>query len=250
MKIIDYFLSDCQGYWLSKIETCEWEAGCFLSRLLRENRFYDFNGSASSLLLLTEGDELVSFCTLAEFDDIMPTELTPWIGFVYTFPAYRNQGFVGLLLDEAETRARQNCCDYVYISTSHSGFYERYGYVFYKYFKNAEGIDSRVYRKLLNPKNVRITVVKMIQHEDLMAQYENPIEHTCDMKVGDSYISYAGQCPEGFCDSAWSSVKEFVAQLSNGGGDFYDGWMKNPHSAMISCNDGFRPVSFLVETIE
>ena len=29
-----------------------------------------------------------------------------------------------------------------------------------------------------------------------------------------------------------------------------DGWMKNPHSAMISCNDGFRPVSFYIEVIE
>jgi len=26
--------------------------------------------------------------------------------------------------------------------------------------------------------------------------------------------------------------------------------MKNPKSAMISCNDGFRPVSFLIETVE
>jgi uncharacterized repeat protein (TIGR04076 family) len=26
--------------------------------------------------------------------------------------------------------------------------------------------------------------------------------------------------------------------------------MKNPKSAMISCNDGFRPVSFLIETLE
>ncbi|MCQ2450240.1 MAG: TIGR04076 family protein, partial [Clostridia bacterium] len=29
--------------------------------------------------------------------------------------------------------------------------------------------------------------------------------------------------------------------------DFFDGWMQNPDSAMISCNDGFRPVSFLLE---
>ena len=34
------------------------------------------------------------------------------------------------------------------------------------------------------------------------------------------------------------------------GKNFYDGWMKNPKSAMISCNDGFRPVSFLIEVIE
>ena len=38
--------------------------------------------------------------------------------------------------------------------------------------------------------------------------------------------------------------------LSHGAENFYDGWMKNPKSAMLSCNDGFRPVSFLVETLE
>ena len=32
--------------------------------------------------------------------------------------------------------------------------------------------------------------------------------------------------------------------------NIYDGWMKNPKSEMISCNDGFRPVSFLIETME
>ncbi len=26
--------------------------------------------------------------------------------------------------------------------------------------------------------------------------------------------------------------------------------MKNPKSAMVSCNDGFRPVSFLLEALE
>ena len=26
--------------------------------------------------------------------------------------------------------------------------------------------------------------------------------------------------------------------------------MKNPASAMISCNDGFRPVSFLIEALD
>ena len=38
--------------------------------------------------------------------------------------------------------------------------------------------------------------------------------------------------------------------LAHGGGDFYDGWMKNPESAMISCNDGFRPVSFYLEALD
>ena len=38
--------------------------------------------------------------------------------------------------------------------------------------------------------------------------------------------------------------------LLHGGGNFYDGWMKNPKSAMISCNDGFRPVSFYLEALD
>ena len=55
---------------------------------------------------------------------------------------------------------------------------------------------------------------------------------------------------KGFCDSAWDSISAFVMTLAHGGGNFYDGWMKNPKSAMISCNDGFRPVSFYLETLE
>ena len=43
---------------------------------------------------------------------------------------------------------------------------------------------------------------------------------------------------------------EFVEALAKGEGNFYDGWIKNPMSAMISCNDGFRPFSFYIEVIE
>ena len=42
----------------------------------------------------------------------------------------------------------------------------------------------------------------------------------------------------------------FVMALAHGGGDFYGGWMKNKKTAMISCNDGFRPVSFLLEALD
>lgn len=96
----------------------------------------------------------------------------------------------------------------------------------------------------------RITVVKMAQYDDLMEKYENPIEHTCDLKMGDTFISVDGKKPEGFCDSAWESMEKFVEELAKGGGNFFDGWMKNEKSAMISCNDGFRPVSFYIEVIE
>lgn len=99
-------------------------------------------------------------------------------------------------------------------------------------------------------KKVKITVMKVARYDDLIAQYENPIEHACDMVVGQSFIANGWQKPEGFCDSAWESVSPFVMTLAHGGGDFYDGWMKNKTSAMISCNDGFRPVSFLLEALD
>ena len=42
----------------------------------------------------------------------------------------------------------------------------------------------------------------------------------------------------------------FVMTLAYGGSDIYKGWMKNKKSAMVSCNDGFRPVSFYIEALE
>ena len=83
-----------------------------------------------------------------------------------------------------------------------------------------------------------------------MAKYENPIEHTCDMAEGMVFIAKGGEKPADFCDSAWETVSPFIMTLAHGGADFYDGWMRDPHSAMISCNDGFRPVSFLLETLD
>lgn len=98
-------------------------------------------------------------------------------------------------------------------------------------------------------KKVKITAIRKTCYPDLMARYENPIEHTCDVEEGMVWISENGQKPEHFCDSAWESMAAFVMTLAHGGGNFYDGWMKDPHSAMISCNDGFRPVSFYLETL-
>lgn len=99
-------------------------------------------------------------------------------------------------------------------------------------------------------RKVKITAVKKIQHLDLIEQYENPIEHTCDIQEGQTQISIDGKYPKGLCLEAWKSMKEFVEALSRGEGNFFDGWMKNPDSAMISCNDGFRPVSFYISVID
>ena len=104
-------------------------------------------------------------------------------------------------------------------------------------------------QKSIMKNKVRITAIRQTVYPDLMARYENPITHTCDVREGQQWISVDGKCPAGMCPSAWSSMREFVESLANGEGNFYDGWMKNPMSAMISCNDGFRPFSFYIEVI-
>ena len=97
---------------------------------------------------------------------------------------------------------------------------------------------------------VKITAVRKTEYPDLMARFENPIEHACDVLEGQSWISVDGERPDGMCPSAWGSMKEFVEDLAAGKSNFFDGWMKDPMSAMISCNDGFRPVSFYIEVIK
>ena len=99
-------------------------------------------------------------------------------------------------------------------------------------------------------KKVKITVMKITRYTDLMEKYENPLENACDMREGQVFIANGWQKPENFCDSAWESVSPFVMTLACGGEDIYGGWMKNKKSAMISCNDGFRPVSFLLEATD
>lgn len=99
-------------------------------------------------------------------------------------------------------------------------------------------------------KKVRITVMRKACYEDLMEKYENPMEDACAMEEGRVFIANDWQRPEGLCESAWETMSPFVMGFAHGAEDFYEGWMKNPRSAMLSCNDGFRPVSFLLEALD
>lgn len=77
-------------------------------------------------------------------------------------------------------------------------------------------------------KSIPITAVRKASYPDLMAKYENPSQHACDVQEGQIWISEDAAKPTGFCNSAWSSISLFVMTLAHGGSNFYDGWMKNP----------------------
>jgi GNAT superfamily N-acetyltransferase len=149
MEFLEYFSSENKEHWLQKIEECDWDAGKYLAYLLKTNGLFDLVGEGSRVLMLTDGDELVSFCTLAKYDDVQPTELTPWSGWIYTFPTYRGRRLAGKLLEYAENLARKDGAMALHISTNHDGLYEKYGYEFLKYEKDVEGEDTKVYIKRL-----------------------------------------------------------------------------------------------------
>lgn len=116
--------------------------------------------------------------------------------------------------------------------------------------QNPSHIQIRFTSEQKAMKKIKITVMKTACYPDLIEKYENPMLHACDMKEGQIFIANGWQRPEGMCESAWESMSAFVMALAHGGENFYNGWMKNKKSAMISCNDGFRPVSFLIETMD
>ena len=149
MKIIEYFSTGNKEYWLSKIKESDWGAGQFLYDLLKNQKLKPYVGENTKVLLLVDGENLVSFCTFADKDDIQPTELTPWIGWVYTFQNYRGNRYIGKLLSHAEILAKEAGMKNIYISTNHNGLYEKYGYEFYEMMKDMNGEDSRVYVKHL-----------------------------------------------------------------------------------------------------
>ena len=163
MEIIGFFESDRQDHWLAEIERSGWEAAKLLYKLISEGSFFDTLGEGSEVLLLTEGDELISFCTYAKLDDIQPTDLTPWIGFVYTFPERRGHRYVGLLIGRAEELAEQAGHPAVYISTDHTGLYEKYGYEYYKQPTTISGDPSRLLEKAI-PHKERAIQSKTSRH--------------------------------------------------------------------------------------
>ena len=97
--------------------------------------------------------------------------------------------------------------------------------------------------------DVKITVLRKADHTDLQAIYEHPLPDACCVREGDTWTSHGGVKPPTLCPEAWKSMREFVEALARGEGNFFDGWMRDPYTALISCNDGFRPVSFLLERV-
>lgn len=146
MDILDLERTVNPDWWLNRIAACDWNAGPFLYARLKDGTFHERYGESARVLILADGTRLVSFCIYAEKDEIPDTDLTPWLGFVYTHPDYRGRRLMGKLIDRVKETARDNGYDQLYLSTEETGLYEKYGAEFLTTLPDSRGRDSRIYR--------------------------------------------------------------------------------------------------------
>ena len=149
MQIINYFQSDRTAHWLEQIASCQWRAAAYLAQLLRADKLRETFG-CEALYLLVDGERLASFVTLAQSDCVDAPEYSPWIGFVYTAPAYRGRRLAGMLIEHAAQTAKQHGAQRVYINTDHVGLYEKYGFTYLENRMTTFGEDSRIYVRELS----------------------------------------------------------------------------------------------------
>lgn len=148
LQIKDFFLLDKseKEIWLTKIGESDWRAGKYLFKILSEGSFNQQYGEKSKVFLLTQGNNLISFCSFSERDEIPDTELSPWIGFVYTFPAFRGKRRIGKLIEYIYRLAKNQGFKQLFISTDQKGLYENFGFSFLQTMTEHWGGETLVYQ--------------------------------------------------------------------------------------------------------
>lgn len=150
MEIIHLYESNSAEFWAEAISKSDWRAGIYLAELIRNNKLKKLCGESTEVLLLTDKNELVSFCTLAEKDEIADTDMKPWIGFVYTFPKYRGRRCIARLIDRACEISLRQGYDALYVSTDQQGLYENFGFEYTGIRKmSVYGEMSMIYKRKL-----------------------------------------------------------------------------------------------------
>jgi uncharacterized repeat protein (TIGR04076 family) len=98
----------------------------------------------------------------------------------------------------------------------------------------------------------KITILRIFTPEEVLGTAP-PVTATfgndsCPVFSTDSEFLIEGDwpsLPRGFCEGAWSSIKEYVQTIHAGGN--FPMWLEEPGTAVVSCPDGCRPVIFKIE---
>lgn len=144
MQILHYHDLENTAPILTQLRLADWRAALFLAELLEKDTFHATLGGEGELLLLMDGEKLVSFLTLTRQDCIRDESMYPWIGFVYTYPEYRGHRHCQRLIRHAQLLAARQGHRQLYIATDHEGLYEKFGYTYLENRMDCWGEDSRI----------------------------------------------------------------------------------------------------------
>lgn len=95
--------------------------------------------------LLEKNDDIIGGAGLITNDFISRGDLYPWICAVFIDEAHRGNAYSSLLMDKAKEDAQKAGFDYLYLSTSHIGFYEKFGWTYIGQGYHPWGEESRIY---------------------------------------------------------------------------------------------------------
>lgn len=252
MQIIEYFESNNKEHWLNEINKCEWDGGKFLYYLLNENKFRELCGKTAKILLLTQDNNLISFCSYADQDDIADPSIKPWVGFVYTYPQYRGKKRIGKLLEYAYILAKQDSYKHIYISTNATGLYEKFGYSFWNIMEDIHGCDSRIYRNEIETKdysNIIGTYVSGKIDRPIGSFHPNYPELIYPINYGyiDGVLSKDGEYQDAYILGTNEKISSFHGQVIgvyHRLNDNEDKWIVKINDKPISKDDILKTIDF------
>jgi len=95
--------------------------------------------------LLEKEDELIGCAGLITNDFISRGDLYPWICAIFIDEEHRGNAYGSLLIEQAKTDADKAGFEYVYLCTSHVGYYEKYNFEYIGQGYHPWGEESRIY---------------------------------------------------------------------------------------------------------
>lgn len=95
--------------------------------------------------LLEKEDEIIGCAGLITNDFISRGDLYPWICAVFIDEKQRGNAYSTLLIDKAKSDTKKFGYEYLYLSTSHIGFYEKYNFNYIGQGYHPWGEESRIY---------------------------------------------------------------------------------------------------------